>query len=165
MLGVDILIFVILGTQDKPFTRLLKQIEKEIKKGNIKEKVVVQAGITDYKSDNMEIYDLIPMSEFKENIKKSDYIITHGGVGSILDSLKCNKKVIAVPRLKEFGEHENDHQVQIVKKFEQLKYIKGCYKIEELGNIIKQLPNFVPQKYKSNNQRMIQLLENYIDNL
>ena len=47
------MIFVTLGTQDKSFSRLLDAIEKQIKNGNIKEKVIVQAGHTDYISDNI----------------------------------------------------------------------------------------------------------------
>ena len=42
------MIFVTLGTQDKSFERLLKAIDKEIEKGTIKDKVVVQAGYTKY---------------------------------------------------------------------------------------------------------------------
>ena len=34
--GVDILIFVSVGTQDIPFDRLLKSVEKQIELGNIK---------------------------------------------------------------------------------------------------------------------------------
>ena len=52
------MILVTLGTQDKSFVRLLKAIDREIKKGNIKEKVIVQAGYTKYNSKNMEIFDL-----------------------------------------------------------------------------------------------------------
>lgn len=40
------MILVLLGTQDKPFLRLLKMVSKEIDKGNIKEKVVAQTGYT-----------------------------------------------------------------------------------------------------------------------
>ena len=60
------MIFVTLGTQDKSFKRLLKAVEKEKINGNIKEKVVVQAGYTKYKSDVMEIFDTIPKDEFEE---------------------------------------------------------------------------------------------------
>ncbi len=38
------MILVTLGTQDKQFFRLLKAIDDEIEKGNIKDKVIVQAG-------------------------------------------------------------------------------------------------------------------------
>ena len=60
------MIFVTLGTQDKVFNRLLEAIDKEIEKGNIKEKVVVQAGCTKYESKNMEVLDLVPQDEFEK---------------------------------------------------------------------------------------------------
>ena len=159
------MIFVILGTQDKEFTRLLKQVEKEIKKGNIKDKVIVQAGSTKYKSEYMEILDYISMNEFKNYIKKSDYIITHGGVGTILDALLLNKKIIAVPRLSKYKEHENDHQVQIIEEFSNMGYIIDGSRLNKLDESIDKLNTFIPKSYKSNNKNMINLIENYIDNL
>ena len=83
---------VILGTQDKEFTRLLKMVEDEIKKGLIKGDVIVQAGQTKYKSNYMEIFDLIPNAKFNKLIKEADLVITHGGVGSIISAI-CLKNV------------------------------------------------------------------------
>ena len=87
------MIFVILGTQDKQFTRLLNAIQKQIDKGNIKksEKIIVQAGSTKYKSDDMEIRDYIGVQEFENLIDKADLIICHAGVGTILTALKKRK--------------------------------------------------------------------------
>ena len=96
------MIFVTLGTQDKTFERLLKALDKAIDKGEIKEKVIVQAGNTKYESKNMEIFDLISPDEFKELVNKCDILITHGGVGSILSAVKQGKKVIAAARLKKY---------------------------------------------------------------
>ena len=87
------MILVTLGTQDKSFKRLLDAIQKQIDNGNIKDKVVVQAGCTEYDSKDMEIFDLIDRDKFSELIKECDLLITHGGVGSILTGLKNNKKV------------------------------------------------------------------------
>ena len=42
------MILITLGTQDKQFTRLLDMVQKEIDKGNINDKVIVQAGHTKY---------------------------------------------------------------------------------------------------------------------
>ena len=111
---MDFLIFVSLGTNDKSFERLLKVIDKEIEKGNIKDKVIVQSGYTKYSSDNMEIIDLMSMSMFNKCIADCDILITHGGVGTILDGLKKGKKVIAFPRLSKYKEHVNDHQKEII---------------------------------------------------
>ena len=101
------MILVTLGTQDKSFKRLLDAIQKEIDKGNIKDRVVVQAGCTEYESNDMEIFDLIDRDKFSELIKECDLLITHGGVGSILTGLKNNKKVITAPRLKEYKVKKN----------------------------------------------------------
>lgn len=159
------MIFVILGTQDKEFTRLLRKIQKLIDKRIITEKVVVQAGSTNFKSKDMIIKNYMSMKEFSETIKESDYIITHGGVGSIIDSLKKDKKVIAVARQKKYNEHENDHQLEIIEEFTKLGYILGCKEVKELEGKINKIPAFTPNKYKSNNKKIINNLEKYIDNL
>ena len=136
------MIFVTLGTQDKDFSRLLKAIDEEIKRGNIKEKVVVQAGYTKYSSDNMVIFDLIPTDEFNELIEKSSVIITHGGVGNILSAIKNNKPIIAAARLKRFKEHTNDHQKQIIKEFSDAGYILELRDFNKLGKLIEKAKTF-----------------------
>ena len=158
------MIFVTLGTQDKLFTRLLKDIEREIKKGNIKEEVVVQAGFTKYKSDVMKIFDLLDKDEFDKYIEACDLMITHGGVGSILTGLKQQKKIIACPRLAKYNEHINDHQKEIVEKFASAHYILSYNENDNLGEIIKKAKKFKPDKYKSNTENMIKLIKEYIDN-
>ena len=118
---VDILmILVTLGTQDKPFTRLLDAIQKAIDQKIIKEEVIVQAGCTKYESKDMKIFDLIPADEFDKLVKKCRILITHGGVGSIMTGLKAGKVVIAAPRLSKYKEHTNDHQKEI-KRFQSIK--------------------------------------------
>lgn len=130
------MIFVTLGTQDKPFTRLLEAIEREIENGNITDEVIVQAGFTKYKSDKMKIFDLISQEDFANYMQKADLIITHGGVGSIITALNHGKKVIVAPRLSKYGEHVNDHQLQIIKCFEQKNYILPLYDFDKLNEAI-----------------------------
>lgn len=163
---MDLLILVTLGTQDKKFIRLLKAIEKQIKLGNIKDKVIVQAGCTaDFKSDKMEIFDLIPIDEFDNLIKECNILITHGGVGSIIAGLKHEKKVIAIPRLSRYGEHTNDHQEQIVKNFSKEGYILTIEDLNQFDKVLKKVKNFKPKKYKTNNKKFVKLIENFIDNI
>ena len=159
------MIFVTLGTNDESFARLLKAIDKEIENGIIKEKVVVQAGCTKYKSKNMEIMDLVPRDEFEKLISECDLLITHGGVGSILTGINKGKKVIAVPRLAKYNEHGNDHQLQIVENFSKRKYILSCKDLNKLGKTIEKAKTFKPQKFVSNTNNIINMIEDYIDNL
>lgn len=157
------MILVILGTQDKSFKRLLKAVDHEINRGNIKDEVIVQAGYTKYKSCHMKIFDLIPMKEFEQLIKKADLIITHGGVGSIMSGVRSNKKIIAVARLKKYGEHTNDHQKQIIQEFVNKGYILECNDLNHLDDKLQEIEQFSPQKYKNNNRKMITTIKNFIN--
>ena len=157
------MILVILGTQDKEFPRLLKAVDKEIEKGTIKDKVIVQAGQTKYKSKNMEIFDLIPAPEFEKLIDDADLIITHGGAGSILSAIKKNKKVIAAARLEKYKEHHNDHQKQIIGEFVKQGYLLELENFDDLGNLVKKISTFKPKTFVSNTNNMIKLIENYIE--
>lgn len=156
------MIFVTVGTQI-PFDRLLKSVEKQIELGNIKEKVIVQAGVTNFKSDKMEIVSFIPMDEFKKIIEDAKIIICHGGVGTITDGLKNNKVIIACPRLERFNEAKNDHQKQIVENFGNAGFIIPLLDLKDLDKALEKAKTFKPKMYKSNTNNMINLLENYIN--
>ena len=97
------MIFVTLGTSDYPFTRLLKQIDDLIE-NNIVKNIIVQCGNEDYQPKNFTIIKNLDKKEFNEYLKKAEVVITHGGVGTIIDCIKMGKKVIAFPRKVEYGE-------------------------------------------------------------
>ena len=130
------MILVTLGTQDKSFERLLKALDKAVVKGKIKEKIIVQAGCTEYKSKNMEIFDLTSPEELDKLVKKCSLLITHGGVGSILTGIKYNKPIIAAARLSEYREHTNNHQKQIIKEFVKSGYILELKDFDNIENYI-----------------------------
>ncbi len=158
------MIFVTLGTQDKSFKRLLDAIQKQIDLGNINEKVVVQAGYTKYQSNDMEIFDLVSMDDFNKYINDCDLLITHAGVGCIIDALKRGKRVIAAPRLKIYGEHTNDHQLQITETFYNKGYILKLDDFDNLDKVLEDAKKFKPKKFVSNNEKFISKIKDYIDN-
>ena len=161
------MILVMLGTQNNSFHRLLEEIDNLIKKGVIKEKVIAQSGYTEYKTTNkqMKILKLMPLDELEDLIEQADLIITHGGVGSITLSLKRGKKVIAVPRLHEYHEHVNNHQKEIVQTYDEKGYIVGVQDVKELQEALSKIKNFEPKKYQTNNQKMLKIIEDFIDKI
>ena len=130
----------------------------------MQEEVVIQAGYTKYQSPNMKILDFISKEELEEWQNKADVIITHGGVGSILSSITKGKKVIAIPRLHQYEEHVNDHQKEIVELFNEKGYIIGKQGIEDLEEALKEVKEFKPQKYQSNHDKMLKIIEEFIEN-
>ncbi len=159
------MILVLLGTQHNEFTRLLQEIDECIKSKKIDEEVIVQAGFTKYESKKMRIFDMIPKLDLDEFVERADLVITHGGVGSIIMALNKNKKVIAVPRLHEYGEHVNDHQRQIIKVFSEKGYLIGLQNVEDMPEALKDIKTFVPKKYENNNHEMLNYIENFIANI
>ena len=158
------MILVTLGTQDKQFYRILEALEDKLDKHLIDDEVIVQAGCSaDFKSKYMKIFDLIPMDEFDEMIKKCDLLITHGGVGSIITGLKNNKKVIAAARLSKYNEHVNDHQLQIIDNFSKEGYILKLDNFDVVDKLIKESSKFKPKKFKSNTSNMIDLIDREIE--
>ncbi len=159
------MILVTLGTQDKSFIRLLETIQKQIDLGNIKERVVVQAGCTKFDSKDMEIFDLIPMDDFDKLIAECDLLITHGGVGSIIAGLNKDKKVIAAARLKKYKEHVNDHQLQIIDSFSKKGYILKLDDFDKLDELLKEAIKFKPNKYESNANNFREKIAELIDSI
>lgn len=150
---------VTLGTQHQEFTRLLDYIEKSDLKGEI----IVQAGYTKYESKRMKIFDFISYDEMEKYIDKSDLVITHAGTGSIVMPLKKDKKVIACARLSKFGEHVDDHQVELVDVFYSEGYILKIDEDTSLNEVLKNIKDFKPKKFVSNTEKFIENLEQEIN--
>ena len=62
------MIFVTVGTQDKPFTRLIKAVEDAVIAGKITDEVVIQAGNTKYESKVLNVLNYVPFDEFNNYI-------------------------------------------------------------------------------------------------
>lgn len=153
------MIFVTLGTQDKEFKRLLDAVEKI----NTKEKIIAQIGQTKYSSKKMEIHKYLTSKEFDKYIKEARVIITHAGVGNIIEGLKYNKKMIVAARKKEYKEHVNNHQEQILKVFSDEEYIIPLENFDDLEYLINK--DFTPKKFVSNNKNFVKNLDDEIKNL
>lgn len=143
------MVLVTVGTQKQSFDRLFNLVKnsKELKK----EELIVQRGYTKCNnSKRIKAFDFIPLDEMENYIANSDMIISHGGVGTIFSAIKKGKKVIAVPRLAKYGEHINDHQIEICEELEKEGYIL-YYKdgVDDLDKLIKKARNTTFSKYDS----------------
>lgn len=159
------MILVLLGTQDKPFERILKAVAKQIDKGNIKEKVVAQIGCTSFEHKKIKTFDFMPKEELHKLMDKARLIITHGGVGTITECISKGKKVIVVPRLKKYAEHTNDHQLQITKEFAMKDYVLPLYDTKNLSKVLEKVKSFKPVKYESNSENFKNKMIEYINNI
>ena len=152
------MILVTCGTQQQQFTRLFEYVEQL----NIDDEVIMQLGHTQFNTRHQS-YDFL--TSFEEDIKRADIIITHGGVGTIMNGLLNNKKVIVVPRLSKYNEHVDDHQLEITNKLTNLGYIYSANSFEELKKLIDNIDQLSFKPYISTNKEFNQKLNSLLEEL
>jgi UDP-N-acetylglucosamine transferase subunit ALG13 len=157
------MILVTLGTQDKPFSRLLEAVQRAVDQGALKDRIVVQAGYTKFSSRDMEVFDYIEEEKFAAFLKQADLIITHGGVGTIMTGLREHKKILAAARLAQYKEHHNDHQTQLLEAFARDGYLIYMKDLSDIRPYLKQAETFVPRDYVPNRDYMVQLIRDFIE--
>ena len=104
-------------------------------------------------------------TEFQKVFNNADIVITHAGVGNIIYGLEQHKKMIVAARLEKYGEHVNDHQLQILESFANDGYIIPLQDFDKLNEAIEQTKNFNPKEYKHNNTNFVNNLEKEIEKL
>lgn len=157
------MIFVTLGSQKFQFNRMLVEIDKLIEKGKITDEVFAQIGASDYKPRKFKYKDFLTQDEFKDYMKNANLVITHAGTGAIVTALKNDKLVIAIPRLAKYGEHVDDHQIQLIDEFKELNFIEPVYEIEQLANALEVVKKNRYNKYVSNTKNIINDIEKFIE--
>ena len=153
------MIFVTTGSQKFQFDRLLKKIDDLIENSIITDTVFAQTGYSSYRPLHYEFRGFLGREEFEEKLTGCNTVITHGGTGVIIKAVKKGKKVIAVPRLAKYGEHVDDHQVQLLNQFDGMNLICACYDTEKLGQLVLELKYRHFASYQSNTRKIIEDIE------
>lgn len=155
-------IFITLGSQKFQFNRLLKAIDALYENNENMEKAFAQIGYSTYIPKHFKYKNFLDRDEFMVEMSKADIVITHGGTGAIIGALKKGKKVIAVPRLARYGEHVDDHQLQLIKQFDDLNLICPCTDVSKLGIALETVKRTKYNEYKSNTETIIESIEQFI---
>lgn len=156
------MIFVVLGTQKFQCNRLLKEIDKLLENGVIKDEVFAQKGHSDYVPHYFQTTDFLTKEEFEERIDKCSLLITHSGVGTILSAMNHQKPIIVYPRLKKYKEHVDDHQLDIARAFSKKKLVLMCGEEDKLSELIEKSKQFLFEKYESQRETMLQIIRDYL---
>lgn len=154
-------IFVTLGSHSQPFFRLLNEL---IKQKYDEFDFFVQTGFTEFvfKKNNFQFEKFLSDSEFKEKIKESDVVISHAGAGTIINTLSLEVPLILVPRLKEFGEHTDNHQLELA---DAMNNNKKCISVFDISKLFSAIQTVKKTKIESNKNKIVNRINNYLNNL
>lgn len=161
------MIFVTVGLHKQGFDRLVKWADEIA--GRTNENVFVQLGHTKYLPKYAKFFQFKAYQEIKELFRTANIVVTHGGVGSIMTALIYGKPVVAVPRLRRYGEAANDHQIDILNIFSKLGLVIEASSIGELEEAIRAInegtAKLIHHSFGTERKKLIKFLELYLRDL
>ena len=153
-------IFVSVGTHTQQFDRLFKELEA-IKQRHPEWEIYAQTGYSQYKPMNCHLSDFLNEKQYGEWFSKADVVVSHGGAGTIIGTITRKKPLVIAPRLAKFGEHTNDHQLELAKAIEERGLASIAVDISSLEEKIMQAYNSIGN-FESGKNKMAEELREYL---
>lgn len=126
------MIYVTLGTMFMDFERLVRKMDEIA--GRTGEPVWIQRGLSKTIPKHAQYFDFKPPEENLAFQREARVIVCHAGIGAVTDALSVGRPFIAVPRLKRYGEHMNDHQLDLAQAVARRGWGRMVVDIDELDD-------------------------------
>jgi UDP-N-acetylglucosamine transferase subunit ALG13 len=128
------MIFVTVGMQ-LPFDRLIKSVLSWARTHDDKD-IIFQVGPGGYTDPEYQFFESLDPEQFACYFSQADLIISHAGMGTIIQALESAKPLIIMPRRAVYREHRNDHQLYTAERFSQYPNIITAGNDDELSSAI-----------------------------
>ena len=160
------MIFVTVGNAKQGFRRLLSTVDQLAgTKAFQCERVFMQIGHNlDFHPQHCEYKPFLSPDEFQQWMEKADLIICHGGCTQ-LQAIRLGQVPVVMPRRKKYGEHVNDHQVQLVEALATEGRIIPAYEPEDVSAAIAEVRRRKAQPMPLPPTRMITLVSEAVEEL
>jgi UDP-N-acetylglucosamine transferase subunit ALG13 len=131
-------ILVTTGTNGSPFDRLLTAVAAL----TVDDELVVQYGPSTLRVPQGTNTAYLPYAELEKLVRRARLVITHGGVGSILLTLMNGIRPVVVPRIRNYGEAVDDHQLTLASRLAELGLVELVEDVSTLAEAIETMdPN------------------------
>jgi len=141
----------------KGFDRLLKKMDEIAAASG--EEVVMQIGHTSFRPQSAKWFDFTTDAGIKEWCKKVRVVVTQPAM-SILDAQEQGTPVIVVPRLKQYDEVIDDHQLDFARELEKEGKVIAVYDVEKLEEALKKVDLRLPELARD--RKLVNALKKYI---
>ncbi len=161
------MIFVTIGSavEGIEFTRLIKEMDEIA--GRIDEEVIMQIGTVPFEPKKAKYFRYTSYQENLSYFQKASLVVGHGGTGTILNALRFQVPIVVVPRKHEYGEHVDDHQVELSQRLIGNELIKVVYDIGNLGPAVKEMleqgKTLRGQKTFPEREALIKSIKDFVD--
>ena len=158
------MIFLTVGSQKFPFDRLIKKVDQMIRERLIEEEVFIQTG-TSTCLPCCGCQAFCQRDLFDRLLETCDILITHGGAGTMVNAAKRGKRIIAVPRLARYGEHVDDHQLELTERLHEMRILHACTDVELLPQALRAARNGCFEAFSSHTEAFLAALDGYLRQL
>lgn len=124
------MIFVTVGT-DLPFDRLVQAVDRWAAATG-RSDVYAQIGHGGWKPQHLGYNHFLEPPEFSRRFRDAALIISHAGMGTILNALRYGKPILVMPRRASLGEQRNEHQLATATHLLRMGKISVAFDEKEL---------------------------------
>jgi len=153
------MIFVSLGANPHPFTRLAEAVDRLVGEGKLKEEVVLQLGATPYKPIHITRWARFWHGpEYERILDDCSVIVSHAGLGNAIMARDHSKPLVMVPRMSKLGEHCDDHQLEIADYMAKRGLCLVVRDIADLLPALRQAIHHPPPKIGTGSSRLTEFI-------
>ena len=134
------MIFATVGTHQDGFPRMLRALETLTGAD-----LVVQYGNGQPPGNARVAEPFLPFDRMTAYFGEAERVVTHAGVGSILLAIRHGHVPIVMPRLKRYGEHVDDHQVELAERLTEQQRVRVVWEEDDLAAAVQDVPRRGPR--------------------
>jgi UDP-N-acetylglucosamine transferase subunit ALG13 len=98
----------------------------------IEEEVIFQIGNTSYFPQNGRYFRYTTYIDSIKFLQEARLIVSHCSTGAVINAKKFGKPLVVVPRRKAYGEHFDEHQIELAQVIEKEGSVRVVYDIKRL---------------------------------
>ena len=149
-----------------PFPRLVELVTGAHHDGVIEGRVVLQVGDgARVDHEGIEWAESYSFADIQDMLARADYVVCHGGTGSLITALRAGCRVIAVPRRYELGEHYDNHQAEITENFRKRGLIEVADTPDEFAQAVEKLSQREPVRATTNYAELMTYLDGWMSDV
>ncbi len=135
----------------------------------IDEEVVMQIGTVPYRPRHASFFAYCSYQESLRLFEKASLVVGHCGSGTVLNARRFQVPIIVLPRRHHYGEHVDDHQVELAHKMERIPGIHVVYEIDDLENEVRKIFTVIRKPLKqgslSERKKLIEAIRIFVKNV
>ena len=128
------MIFVSTGSM-MPFDRLIRAMD-DWAATHPATQVFFQIGKGAYEPRHGAFVRLMPVAAYREKLAAATLFVAHAGMGSIISAIEAGKPLVMLPRRRDLGEHNTDHQLATAATIGQRDGLHVAAAADDLGPLL-----------------------------